>query len=238
MTTRHLVFALLLTTVYFSVATAQGTRMLRHPAVSRDLVAFEYAGDLWAVSRDGGTARRLTSTPGVEIDPYFSPDGAQIAFTATVAGNTDVYVMPTAGGNPRRLTFHPAPDRVKGWTLDGRNVIFTSVRTSSPLEGYFRLWKVGAEGGEPEPLSLPRASGGSYSPDGGRLAFEEFSLPLFPMWYETSYWRHYRGGRTHPISVFNFADNSVEKLPWTDSNDSYPMWVQQLKERSEMLPAR
>ncbi len=92
--------------------------MLRHPAVSRDLIAFEYAGELWSVSRGGGTAKRLTSTPGVEIDPYFSPDGAQIAFTATVAGNTDVYVMPTAGGNPRRLTFHPAPDRVKGWTTD------------------------------------------------------------------------------------------------------------------------
>jgi hypothetical protein len=32
---------------------AQGTRLLRHPAVSRDLVAFEYAGDLWG---SGGTA--------------------------------------------------------------------------------------------------------------------------------------------------------------------------------------
>ena len=184
MTIRHLVLALLLSLAYCSVATAQGTRMLRHPAVSRDLVAFEYAGDLWAASRSGGTARRLTSTPGVEIDPYFSPDGSQIAFTATVAGNTDVYVMPTAGGNPRRLTFHPAPDRVKGWTPDGRNVIFTSVRTSSPLEGYFRLWKVSAEGGEPEALPLPRASDGSYSPDGGKLAFEEFPLQIFPAWYE------------------------------------------------------
>ncbi len=140
---RHLVLALLLSMAYSSVVTAQGTRMLRHPAVSRDLVAFEYAGDLWSVSRNGGTAKRLTSTPGVEIDPYFSLDGSQIAFTATVAGNTDVYVMPTAGGNPRRLTFHPAPDRVNGWTPDGRNVIFNSVRKDSPQEAFFRLWKVG-----------------------------------------------------------------------------------------------
>ena len=65
-------------------------RLLRHPAVSRDQVAFEYAGDLWVVSRTGGQARRLTSTPGVETDPHFSPDGSRIAFTATVAGNTDV----------------------------------------------------------------------------------------------------------------------------------------------------
>ena len=38
-------------------------------------------------------------------------------------------------------------------------------------------------------------------------------------------WRHYRGGRTHPISVMNLADYSVEKLPWTNSNDASPAWV-------------
>lgn len=225
MTIRPLVLALLLSMAYSSVVTAQGTRMLRHPAVSRDLVAFEYAGDLWSVSRSGGTAKRLTSTPGVEIDPHFSPDGSQIAFTSTVAGNTDVYVMPTAGGNPRRLTFHPASDRVKGWTPNGRSVIFSSVRTSSPQEAYFRLWKVSAEGGEPEPLPLPRSFSGSFSPDGGKLAYEEFPLVFIPVFNEISFWRHYRGGRTNPIKVFNFADNSVEKLPWTNSNDSSPMWV-------------
>ena len=73
---------------------AQGTRLLRRPAVSRELVAFEYGGDLWTVPRSGGQARRLTSTPSAEIDPWFSPDGSRIAFTATVGGNTDVYVMP------------------------------------------------------------------------------------------------------------------------------------------------
>ena len=107
MNRRHLAFTLFLCLSVSAVAIAQGTRLLRHPTVSRDLVAFEYAGDLWAVPRSGGQARRLTSTPGVEIDPYFSPDGSQIAFTATVAGNTDVYVMPTAGGDPKRLTYHP-----------------------------------------------------------------------------------------------------------------------------------
>src|SRR5438309_6559455 len=38
-------------------------------------------------------------------------------------------------------------------------------------------------------------------------------------------WRHYRGGRTHPISVMNLADYSVEKLPWNNSNDTLPMWI-------------
>src|SRR5437870_12729879 len=148
-------FAILLSICFSTIAFAQGTRLLRHPTVSRDSLAFEYAGDLWIVSRSGGQARRLTSTPGAEIDPYFSPDGSQIAYTSTVAGNTDVYVVPTVGGDPKRLTYHPGIDRVRGWTPDGRQVIFASLRTSAPQQSYFRLWTVSVAGGRPEPLPMP-----------------------------------------------------------------------------------
>src|SRR5215213_5105139 len=133
-----------------AAAVAEPTRLLRHPTVSRDSVAFEYAGDLWIVPRSGGMARRLTSTPSLEIEPYFSPDGSQIAFTATVAGNTDVYVVSTAGGDPKRLTYHPGSDRVRAWSPDGRRVIFSSGRTSAPQEAYYQLWSIGLEGGLPE----------------------------------------------------------------------------------------
>src|SRR5215831_884875 len=124
------IFTIVLVLGLCAAASAQGTRLLRQPAVSRDLVAFEYAGDLWVVSREGGQARRLTSTPTVEADPHFSPDGAQIAFTATVGGNTDVYVVPAAGGDPRRLTYHPGLDVVRGWTPDGRRVLFNEAPTT------------------------------------------------------------------------------------------------------------
>ncbi len=204
---------------------AQGTRLLRHPALSRDSVAFEYAGDLWIAGRTGGDARRLTSTPGAETEPYFSPDGSQIAYTATVAGNTDVYVMPAAGGEPRRLTFHPGADRVRGWTPDGHRVVFASARDSMPQESYFRLWSVDIEGGLPQVLPMPRAASSSYSPDGSHIAYEEITSVFVPDWYERSGWRHYRGGRTRPIRVMNLADYSVEKLPWQDSNDTTPMWI-------------
>jgi tricorn protease len=198
---------------------------LRHPTVSRDSIAFEYAGDLWIVGRGGGQARRLTSTEGAEIDPYFSPDGSQIAFTSTVAGNTDVYVVPAAGGNPRRLTYHPGVDRARGWTTDGQRVIFASGRTSAPQQAYFRLWTVGLDGGLPDALPMPRAFSGAYSPDGRRIAYEEITTAFIPAWYEASMWRHYRGGRTHPVQVMNLNDNSVEKLPWNNSNDTLPMWI-------------
>jgi len=225
MNARILILTLLLCLSTGSIAAAQGTRLLRHPTVSRDSIAFEYAGDLWVVARSGGQARRLTSTQGVEIEPYFSPDGSKIAFTSTVAGNTDVYVVPTAGGDPKRLTYHPATDRVRGWTPDGRRVIFASGRDTAPQQSYVRLWTISADGGFPEPLPMPRAFNASYSADGRRVAYEEFATVFFPDWYETSFWRHYRGGRTHPILVMNLGDYSVEKLPWDNSNDTTPMWI-------------
>src|ERR1044071_7490075 len=170
------VFSFVLLLYISSYVLGQGTRLLRHPTVSRDSVAFEYAGDLWIVSRSGGNARRLTSTPSVELDPYFSPDGSQIAFSATIAGNTDVYVMSAAGGDPKRLTYHPAIDRVRGWSPDGRRVIFASGRDTAPPQSYVRLWRVSVDGGLPEPLPMPRAFSGSYSPDGRRLEHEAWAV--------------------------------------------------------------
>ncbi|HEX3865498.1 MAG TPA: PDZ domain-containing protein, partial [Gemmatimonadaceae bacterium] len=209
-----------------SVLTAQGTRLLRSPALSRDNVAFAYGGDLWVVPRSGGSARRLTSTPSVEEEPNFSPDGSMIAFSATVGGNMDVYVVPTAGGEPKRLTYHPGADAVRGWTPDGKRVIFASGRTGAPT-AYTRLWSIGLEDGLPEPLPMPRAWTGTYSPDTRHIAYEEFSRELTPGWAlaHMSGWRHYRGGKTHPIQIMNVADHSVTKLPWTNSNDSDPMWI-------------
>src|SRR5881275_2452068 len=186
MNIRHVIFGGFLCLISVAVVPAQGTRLLRHPTVSRDSVAFEYAGDLWVVSRSGGQARRLTSTPGAEIDPYFSPDGSQIAYTSTVAGNTDVYVVSSAGGDPKRLTFHPGLDRARGWTPDGKRVIFASVRDSAPQQAYFRLWTVDTGGGFPEPMPMPRAFSASYSPDSRQIAYDEITLAFTPDWYEAS----------------------------------------------------
>ena len=191
--------------------------LLRSPTVSRDSVAFVFAGDLWIVARDGGDAKRLTAGVGIETDPVFAPDGRTIAFTGDYEGNTDVYTIDAAGGVPRRLTYHPGADAVAGWTPDGARVLFRSQRDSQTFAP--RLFTMRVVGGSfPEEVPLPQASEGAYSPDGGRLAY-------VPLLRANTQWKNYRGGRTTPIWIANLADSSVEKLPRENSNDFNPMWI-------------
>ena len=90
---------------------AEEARLLRFPTINGDQIVFTYAGDLYTVSAKGGTARRLTSSPGFEMFPKFSPDGKTIAFTAQYDGNTEIFRMNRQGGEPRRLTWTPTLER-------------------------------------------------------------------------------------------------------------------------------
>src|SRR5689334_17289932 len=108
------------------------TRMLRSPSVSPTDISFAYANNIWIVPRAGGAARRLTSFGGQTQNPYLSPDGKWVAFSAEYSGNTNVYVVPSAGGQPKRLTWHPGADLVEGWTPDGKRIVFSSGRDNAP----------------------------------------------------------------------------------------------------------
>src|SRR4029077_15969800 len=96
------VFALLLVSV--CLADENPPLLLHHPTVNATHIVFVYAGDLWSVPKEGGTAQRLTAGNGSASRPVFSPNGEEIAFTGNYDGNADVYVIPASGGTPRRLT--------------------------------------------------------------------------------------------------------------------------------------
>ncbi len=190
--------------------------LLRTPGVSKTQIVFEYANDLWTVSRQGGEANRLTSGVGREFNPHFSPDGAQIAFSGEYDGNIDVYVVPAAGGIPRRLTYHPGPDIAIGWTPDGQRILFNSHRDAFADSG--RLYTISAAGSLPAALPLVTAEDGAYSGDASHIAY----VPVF-QWQAA--WKRYRGGQTTKIWIADLADSSIVKIPRENSNDFNPMWV-------------
>ena len=130
--------AALAITVVAQAQDMQEGRLFRFPDVYKDKIVFSYAGDLWLVSTSGGIARRITTNPGLELFPKFSPDGSHIAFTGQYDGNPNVYTIPAEGGEPKQFTFEtPAivlPERMGmenemiNWMPDGKSILFLSRR--------------------------------------------------------------------------------------------------------------
>jgi tricorn protease len=191
-------------------------RMLRFPDVSGTEIVFVYAGDLWIVPRAGGTARRLSSPKGQEMFPKFSPDGTRITFSGNYDGNTDVYVVSAQGGAPTRLTHHPDTDLVVDWYPDGKNVLYRSTMLS-PSRRFNRFFRQPVAGGLPQPLPLPYAELGSFSPDGTRIVFQFLSR-------EFRTWKRYQGGMASDLWLYDFVSNTSEKITDFPGTDAVPMW--------------
>ena len=201
--------------------------MLRFPAIHGDQLVFTYAGDLYTVPADGGVARRLTGDVGYEMFPRFSPDGQHLAFTGQYDGNTEVYLMSAEGGVPRRLTHTATLDRddvsdrmgpnnmVLGWR-DNDRVVFRSRGTGwNSFIG--QLYMAHTQGGIPEQLPLSHGSWCSFSPDGGRMAFNRVMR-------EFRTWKRYRGGMADDIWIYDFETKQIENLTEHPSQDVFPMW--------------
>ncbi|HST22680.1 MAG TPA: S41 family peptidase [Blastocatellia bacterium] len=182
-------------------------------AVNQTHIVFTYAGDLWSVERGGGEARRITTHPGEESYPAFSPDGSQLAFSRQIGGNWDIYVMPATGGEARQITYQPRNDYAYDWTPDGKTILFMSGLTGGP-----RLYTIALDGVLQNELPLrPEALNGSFSPDGKRVVYSPTSA--------IGDWRFYRGGSKGQIWLANPTNGDIEKLPQGNYNDDFPAWV-------------
>jgi tricorn protease len=201
-------------------------RLLRFPDVSKDKIAFSYGGDLWLVARNGGVAQRLTTSPGQELFPKFSPDGKWLAFTGQYDGNYNVYIMPSEGGEPRQLTFHPGGghlnermgihNEIITWTPDSKRIVFLS-RRDTFNDWFGRLYSVSIDGGLPEALPLDKGGLTSFSPDGNKIAYNR-------IFRNFRTWKRYTGGMAQDIWIYDLKANHIEQMPHTEWTDTFPMW--------------
>jgi tricorn protease len=170
------------------------------PAIHGDTIVFTSEGDLWTVEVAGGSARRLTSSPGRETQATISPDGKTVAFGANYEGPDEVYTMPIEGGIPRRRTWDGDAAPV-GWAPDGRLMISTTRYSTLPES---QIVLVG-EHGEREIVPLAQAARASWSDDKKTLYFTRWHR----QWSET---KRYKGGWSENIWRF---DGSGEATPLT-----------------------
>ncbi len=218
-TSKYLFSGILLLILNLS-AFSQGTRLLRQPTISSSHIAFAYGGDIWVSDFNNQKVVRLTSTPAVESNPHFSPDGKLIAFTSNRSGNNDVYIVSVDGGEPTRLTWHPSPSNVSGWTPDGKSVLYASLRNSAP-SWFDRLWTVPITGGPAKQLTSQWATAGSFSADGKQIIIDRMRR------WDVE-WRAYRGGQNTPLIILNLSDSKETLLPHESTTDISPLWMGEL----------
>ena len=187
---------------------------VRAPDLHASTAVLAAAGDLWLADISSGRARQLTTHPGDESMPQFSPDGTLVAFTGMYDGNSDVYVVPVEGGEPRRLTWNPLRDEVVGWTPDAR-VIF---RTGAwHPHGTNELYTVAPTGGDPVKLPLGWAARVAMDPTTGVWAVDRLG-------YERRTWKRYRGGTAGDLWVGDPKKGDFKQVTSSAYSESFPMW--------------
>ena len=179
-------------------------KLMRYVDVSETQICFVYGGDIWVVDKNGGMAVQLTNSPGEESYPKFSPDGNEIAFTASYRGNPDVYVMSTLGGVPHRITYGSHSDRMVEWHPSGDKILFASRReTGIPSGRVNQLFLIPKTGGFPEKLPIPYGEIATYSADGKQLAYITKITETYPF-------KRYRGGLTSDVILFDLENKTAK----------------------------
>src|SRR5882672_5732645 len=192
-------------------------KLMRYLDVSDTQITFVYGGDLWIMPKTGGQAVQITHSPGEESYPKFSPDGSEIAYSASYNGNSDIYAMPSKGGIPTRVTYASYPDRMIDWHPDGKRILFASKReTGTPRVNQFFL--IDKKGGMLQRLSVPYGELASFSGDGNKLAYITKITENYPF-------KRYRGGLTSDVIIYDLATNKAENITNNLANDGKPAWV-------------
>ena len=186
----------------------------RFPTICRDTIVFVCEDDLWTVPVEGGVARRLTSNLGATSSPRLSPDGELLAFTGREEGPSEVYVMPAIGGEARRLTYQGSNAAIVDWDADSKTILYSS---NAGLAFDPWIWKICAEGGEPQRLSYGPANHIDFSGAGG--------VVLGRLTREPARWKRYRGGTAGQIWIDPEGTGQFQPLAPVDSNFTTPMWI-------------
>ncbi|HSB14935.1 MAG TPA: hypothetical protein VLE22_10785, partial [Bryobacteraceae bacterium] len=99
--------------------------------------------DIYVISANGGTPRRLTTEPGIDHWPCWSHDGQWLYFSSDRGGTDEIWRMPASGGKAVQVTQNANGADLPHESPDGKFVYYSK---GWPFPQ--SVWRVPAEGGE------------------------------------------------------------------------------------------
>ena len=152
--------------------------------------------DIYVANVDGSALQRLTSTPGIDTAPSFSPDGSKIVFESDRSGTEQLYVMNADGSDPRRLSFGGARYASPAWSPDGERIAFTRIAGDG-----LRIGVIAPSGSDERILTAgPQDEGPSWAASGRDVLFQrsdaggpDGTLRGLGRWRESAKHRHSAG---------------------------------------------
>lgn len=110
--------------------------------------------DLFVADADGRDPVRLTTEPGVDLQPVWTPDGRRIVFVSGRGGPRQLYVMHADGSGVRALTSLPGGAGEPAIAPDGKTVAFTGFAAGA--EGQSDIYVIPIDGGQPQAITSTR----------------------------------------------------------------------------------
>jgi len=150
-------------------------------AVTDKMEAISTNGDLFIVPVAGGESKRITTNPGFDGNPVYSPDGRYIAYHAQLTPEYEsdrwrVMLYDRKTGKNENLSegFDRSANEL-AWSPDSKTIYFTAENeTQQPV--YAMAARAGAE---PKKIIADGVNTGiSFSADGKTLVFERTSLSM------------------------------------------------------------
>ena len=107
---------------------------------------------------DGDVVREIeVPQVGEILNPTWSPDGNAIAFSATVGGDSDLFIYDLAAGSVKRITSDLYADLQPAWSPDGDSIAFVTDRFTTNADllnpGDYRLAVLDVASGRISPIS-------------------------------------------------------------------------------------
>lgn len=138
---------------------------------------------LYAINVDGTGLKQLTTVPGSDFDPAWSPDGTRIAFTSLRDGTKDIFLLTLETGEVTRLTtvVQPVQENLQpSWSPFGNQIAYTVRRF-----GAYQVWVMSDKGDSKVQIARSGQQLWDYlptwGPDGETIIFNQRNLgPSLP----------------------------------------------------------